>query len=358
MLKRLRLYFTISGYADIPPDAFTMPFVQTQLLQSLSVGWYRTSVLYDLGDNLSTSSLTSLSLHTSVTSIIAMRIFRMCHKLKHCKMAIANYRDVLHVNSSDQIAFLPDLVSLILTIDVNTGQRIKTMYSNIHAPQLVRFGYLQHFENNPVGLPSIGAIAAQSSPGLHSMLIKSSLLTKLIFNSGYLAVEDLDLCLRSSGQVTHLELGVDEASRTENEHGSDSHDQSFDLKILLIPQSNGPFTEEAKSPSFYKDGATTSEEIVLPKLEIFVGQLMPNWTSDDIVENFIVGRLGTAASRRGISPLKKVRMRFRREQEYDVKSNIEQLTNGTGTDSDLLLDLKYNEPLGDYHWQSAFAGIV
>ena len=352
MLKRLRLFFTISRSEDYPKDTVTMPFVEAPLLQSLSVRWSRRFIPYELGDDLSTKNLTFLSLHSSVTSIAAFKLLRTCHRLRRCKMTIADHLDFEHVHSD---AYLPDLLSLTLSVDDNTDRLITSMYSKIHAPQLLHFGYRQS-EGGHDWIPPVASFTnatPRPTSGIYFVLIKSSVLTKLTLDVDYYTIEDFYRCLRSSEQVTHLEVGSDNRSIAEDQCFDYGSEQSFDLKLLV------PYVDKAISgvEDLFPISRSPEEEILLPKLENFIGHKMPRHTSDKTVENFVLGRLGPAATRRGISPLKRVCMRFFRRPEIDVEASIKQLTNGVLGTEGLRVELKYSKPRSDRNWQSIFSGI-
>ncbi|KDR83118.1 hypothetical protein GALMADRAFT_88974 [Galerina marginata CBS 339.88] len=295
--------------------------LQAPKLQSISLYTDNISVFDSRNIPTAWENLTFLAFNSAITSADAVEVLRRCDNLVHCKLVISDGLDV-YIGPED-ILSLPRLQTL--SIHVGGTDLMALLYRRIDAPTLNSFDY-QKYNRFPFSNAGYGSASNPPSPIL-SLLEKYSTIKKLSFDSRILTAQDILFTFRFASQLTHLILGP--RPRNGSHYGDFGHylgPGNFTLDLLTVDEELDPSISE--------------KEILLPNLEVFEAYVPVSTFSDEILQRFILGRLGDPA-RKGVASLKKVTINFDRPkfESLDISEEVYRRAKAAGVEIEL--DLRY-----------------
>ncbi|PPQ73306.1 hypothetical protein CVT26_015338 [Gymnopilus dilepis] len=346
-LRRIRLDF-----GGRPGSRTRISLINAPKLESLSIAFKGGSQISSfLETSLTLCNLTTLAVHYRITMEVAVMILKRQQQLKSCKMSILNYNEDAVYAFDEGVISLPRLAILVLSVATTTAG-MEEVCKRIDAPCLSHFGFHQftwHYRYSPPALE-------QSSPppfGVHHLLERCNMLTKLSLDASCTTSGDILSCLASAPHIIHLVIGQPyKRSPTALDYfWTAKHQRNFDLNDLVIKQF--PTSESIQSYSTDGEEFCRSDIVLLPRLEIFEGGMMSKKTTGEVVKKFVLGRVGASAIQNGVSSLRYVNMAIdsiSQTPSTNPAKDIQDAANADG--AEITINLDFNDP-GPYFWPTA-----
>ncbi|KAF8800298.1 hypothetical protein BYT27DRAFT_7064379, partial [Phlegmacium glaucopus] len=309
MLREIRLDSTDSPNLEDP--WFQGGVITAQGLRSISLSNNYLNV-FALGVPPNWKNLHHLFIHSYVTLGITRQIMSYCCSLVACLLKVdCDSDEVPNPSITFSSSFLPHLKSLSLQGDPIANSQL---FSNIDAPSL---RILDCRGDSP---------SEDEGSGLFQFLESINSLETLMPDNHHLIGDNALKCSTLAPSLSHLVLGQSPKERPFRfVRFPHSHPEQVQLMTALYKIKHQHFPDSAPT-------------VLFPSLEVFEAYSISG-VSDEMLLEFIIGRIDATRSNTAVSKLRKVLVDFTRTRQIDIVP--EALAYARASGIELELDLTY-----------------